>query len=69
MTDDEIKRLQREHGVLLRALYMLEKEFRRVYPIYYYAEPWAHNKNMALKHAQAVIAAVSESDDAPRTPA
>jgi hypothetical protein len=41
---------------LLEALRDLEKEFRRVFPIYYYSEPWAHDKNEKLKYAQAIIA-------------
>ena len=40
---------------LLRALVDLEAEFRRVFPIYYYGEPWAHDKNVPLKVAQEVI--------------
>lgn len=38
------------------ALHSLAEEFVRVYPLYYYAEPWAHDKNAALKSARATIA-------------
>lgn len=39
----------------LDVLYGLEQEFRKVFPIYYYAEPWAHDRNEALKTAQATL--------------
>jgi len=39
-----------------RALADLVAEFKRVYPIYYYAEPWAHNRNAALLNAELVLA-------------
>jgi hypothetical protein len=41
---------------LLEALKNLEKEFRKVYPIYYYAEPWGHETNVPLQAARAAIA-------------
>jgi hypothetical protein len=41
---------------LLEALKNLEKEFRKVYPIYYYAEPWGHETNVPLQAARAIIA-------------
>jgi hypothetical protein len=40
---------------LLEALKNLEKEFRKVYPIYYYAEPWGHETNVPLQAARAII--------------
>ena len=43
-------------GELLEALKNLEKEFRQVYPIYYYAEPWGHEVNVPLQAARAAIA-------------
>jgi len=47
---------------LLSALVALEKEFRAVFPIYYYSEPWAHDNNVKLAEARAVIAkAIGES--------
>ena len=46
----------REHAPkLLPALIALEAEFRRVFPVYYYAEPWAHDRNEALKSAVEAI--------------
>lgn len=42
---------------VLDALVRLEAEFRRVFPIYYYAEPWAHDRNNVLRYAQEVIRA------------
>ncbi len=48
-----------DNGVLkelLEALKNLEKEFRKVYPIYYYAEPWGHETNVPLQTARAAIA-------------
>jgi hypothetical protein len=41
---------------LLAALEGLEKEFRRIYPIYYSSEPWCHETNAPLKVARAAIA-------------
>jgi len=40
---------------LLAALEGLEKEFRRIYPIYYSSEPWCHETNAPLKVARAAI--------------
>ena len=68
ITNDELERFAalvaaaergRLHTVnkeLLEALKNLEKEFRRVYPIYYYAEPWGHEINVPLQAARAAIA-------------
>lgn len=42
---------------LAEALDMLTQEFVKVFPIYYYAEPWAHDQNAALKFARAALAA------------
>jgi hypothetical protein len=41
---------------LLNALEGLEKEFRRIYPIYYSSEHWCHEINAPLKVARAAIA-------------
>lgn len=38
------------------ALEDLCAEFKRVYPIYYYAEPWAHDRNAVLQHALILLA-------------
>ncbi|MEI7296660.1 hypothetical protein WCQ02_31340 [Paraburkholderia tropica] len=38
----------------------MTKEFVRMFPLYYYAEPWAHDRNQVLKAAQAVIAKEKE---------
>jgi ABC-type phosphate transport system auxiliary subunit len=53
----ELRRLHAVNEQLLEALDGLEKEFRRVYPIYYYAEPWGHETNVPLQVARAAIAA------------
>ncbi|WCM21420.1 hypothetical protein NDK50_08210 [Paraburkholderia bryophila] len=41
---------------LFDALEKLTREFVKVFPIYYYAEPWAHDRNEALKSARSAIA-------------
>lgn len=41
---------------LLLALDEMVREFVKCFPIYYYAEPWAHDKNVALKFAREAIA-------------
>jgi len=38
---------------------LMTKEFVRIYPIYYYAEPWAHDRNQVLK---AALAALSQKE-------
>lgn len=43
---------------LIEAATELEKEFRRVFPVYYYAEPWAHDRNAPLKAMQVALAAI-----------
>ncbi|MEX3914818.1 hypothetical protein AB4Y43_01035 [Paraburkholderia sp. BR10872] len=35
---------------------LMTKEFVRVFPIYYYAEPWAHDRNQVLQAAKAALA-------------
>ena len=45
---------------LLEALRDLEREFRAVFPIYYYSEPWAHDKNEKLAAARAAIQRATE---------
>jgi hypothetical protein len=52
----ELRRLHAVNEELLGALKNLEKEFRQVYPIYYYAEPWGHEINVPLQAARAAIA-------------
>jgi len=49
-------RAEQQRDQLLEALKNLEKEFRKVYPIYYYAEPWGHETNVPLQAARAAIA-------------
>jgi len=51
----ELRRLHAVNAELLEALKNLEKEFRKVYPIYYYAEPWGHKTNVPLQAARAAI--------------
>jgi hypothetical protein len=53
---DEAARRAALYPELLEALKNLEKEFRKVYPIYYYAEPWGHETNVPLQAARAAIA-------------
>jgi hypothetical protein len=55
-----IERLHALNGELLEALENLEKEFRKVYPIYYYAEPWGHETNVPLQAARSTIKKVKE---------
>jgi len=52
---DEAARRAALYPELLEALKNLEKEFRKVYPIYYYAEPWGHETNVPLQAARAII--------------
>jgi hypothetical protein len=52
----QIADLKAVNQELLEALKNLEKEFRRIYLIYYYAEPWGHETNVPLQAARAVIA-------------
>ena len=52
---DECIKLRAVNAQLLEALEGLEKEFRRIYPIYYSSEPWCHETNVSLLMAQAVI--------------
>lgn len=58
---DELRRLAESERALMEALDRLEKEFRRVFPIYYYAEPWAHDTNPELRLAQQLIATTKEA--------
>lgn len=52
---------------LEKALASMADEFVKVYPIYYYASPWGHNKNEALLHARKVLAARSTLQSQPET--
>ncbi len=52
----ETKRRAELFPELLEALKNLEKEFRKTYPVYYYAEPWGHETNVPLQAARAAIA-------------
>jgi ABC-type phosphate transport system auxiliary subunit len=52
----QIADLKAVNQELLEALKNLEKEFRRIYLIYYYAEPWGHETNVPLQAARAAIA-------------
>ena len=55
-----IAELEAERETLRVVLADLESEFRKVFPIYYYAEPWAHNTNASLLRAQAVLSPTKE---------
>jgi hypothetical protein len=54
-------------AVLREALSNLEKEFVRVFPIYYYSEPWAHDKNIQLAQARAALASTEHVEDGDRS--
>lgn len=58
---DRIAELEREKAELAAALKGLADEFVKVFAIYYYSEPWAHNRNAHLKLAQALIAKNAET--------
>jgi hypothetical protein len=60
----ELRRLHAVNQGLLEALKNLEKEFRKVYPIYYYAEPWGHKTNVPLQAARAAIEAALKEKNA-----
>lgn len=47
--------LEADRKMLREALESLADEFVRVYPIYYYAEPWAHNTNVPLLAARTAL--------------
>lgn len=51
----KLEEVQKRERILVQALKGMADEFVKVYPIYYYAEPWAHNRNLALRFAQAVL--------------
>lgn len=59
--NSEISQLKKQNAELLEALINLESEFRKTFPVYYYAEPWAHDKNIVLKEAQVTINKAGES--------
>lgn len=58
--DKKLAELETVNAELLEALKNLEKEFRKIYPVYYYAEPWGHETNVPLQAARAVIAKAEE---------
>lgn len=58
-----IARMREDKTTAIAALQWLADEFVKCYPIYYYAEPWAHDRNVALKHAREVIAASQASKE------
>lgn len=60
---DRITELERQNAETVNALQNLVVEFKRVFPIYYYAEPWAHDRNVVLKHAESVLAAPHQQSD------
>lgn len=47
---------QKDAALFRSLLANMADEFVRVYPIYYYAEPWAHDRNAVLKVARAALA-------------
>jgi hypothetical protein len=48
----------------LALLKAMADEFVRVYPIHYYAEPWAHNRNVVLQQVLAFLASAPSADRA-----
>ena len=63
--DIEIERLRAERVGLISALKDLANEFVKVFPVYYYAEPWAHERNVPLKVARAAIDAANSATSQP----
>lgn len=52
---ERIAALEADRNMLQELLKNLADEFVRVYPIYYYAEPWAHNTNTVLIAARTAL--------------
>lgn len=61
LSASRVAELEREKADLVAALKGLADEFVKVFAIYYYSEPWAHNRNAHLKLAQALIAKNAET--------
>jgi hypothetical protein len=61
---DRIQALEAKCAELGIALTAMADEFVKVCPVYYYTEPWAHDRNAVLKSARDVIAAQAGSKEA-----
>jgi len=60
---ERIQALEAKCAELSIALTAMADEFVKVCPVYYYTEPWAHDRNAVLKSARDVIAAQAGSKD------
>jgi hypothetical protein len=60
---DRIQALEAKCAELGIALTAMADEFVKVCPVYYYTEPWAHDRNAVLKSARDVIAAQAGSKE------
>jgi len=60
---DRIQALEAKCAELGIALTAMANEFVKVCPVYYYSEPWAHDRNAVLKSARDVIAAQAGSKE------
>jgi len=60
---ERIQALEAKCAELAIHLKDMADEFVRVFPVYYYAEPWAHDRNVVLKRAREVIAAQAGSKE------
>lgn len=61
---ERIQALEAKCAELSIALTAMANEFVKVCPVYYYSEPWAHDRNAVLKSARDVIAAQAGSKEA-----
>lgn len=57
-----IAELEAEVEALRVGLSDLADEFVKCFAVYYYSEPWAHNKNQALRNARALLPAAPASE-------
>lgn len=60
---ERIQALEAKCAELSIALTAMADEFVKVCPVYYYTEPWAHDRNAVLKSARDVIAAQAGSKE------
>lgn len=60
---ERIQALEAKCAELADHLKDMADEFVKVFPIYYYAEPWAHDRNVVLKRVREVIASQAGSKE------
>lgn len=60
---ERIQALEAKCAELAAHLKDMADEFVKVFPIYYYNEPWAHDRNVVLKRVREVIAAQAGSKE------